>query len=97
MAHNGKTEDFGEFNYQVPVFPRGESEQDAFMTSAPGKVIVFGEHAVVYGKVCFGLLQKSLAAKLIHIGSHGRRNIPSLVSSRHSFLSDRTNHNTCVS
>ena len=23
-----------------------------FMVSAPGKVIVFGEHAVVHGKVC---------------------------------------------
>lgn len=25
----------------------------AFMVSAPGKVIVFGEHAVVHAKVCF--------------------------------------------
>ncbi len=58
MAYNGDNEGFGEFNYQVPVFPRGESEQDAFMTSAPGKVIVFGEHAVVYGKVRFVLPQQ---------------------------------------
>lgn len=28
-----------------PVMP-------AFMVSAPGKVIAFGEHAVVHGKVC---------------------------------------------
>jgi mevalonate kinase len=31
--------------HSAPMMP-------AFMVSAPGKVIVFGEHAVVHGKVC---------------------------------------------
>lgn len=64
MAYNGRCEDFGEFNYQVPVFPRGESEQDAFMTSAPGKVIVFGEHAVVHGKVYLVFSSRTLQLSL---------------------------------
>jgi len=29
----------------------GQGSDESLMISAPGKVIVFGEHAVVYGKV----------------------------------------------
>lgn len=32
----------------------------AFMVSAPGKVIVFGEHAVVHGKVSARVLKRVL-------------------------------------
>jgi hypothetical protein len=34
----------------------------AFMVSAPGKVIVYGEHAVVHGKVSFRVLVQAFAS-----------------------------------
>ncbi|KAL8918516.1 MAG: hypothetical protein Q9208_007323 [Pyrenodesmia sp. 3 TL-2023] len=42
----------GHGNTERPVLERKSSSpmMPAFMTSAPGKVIVYGEHAVVYGK-----------------------------------------------
>ena len=35
----------------------------AFMVSAPGKVIVFGEHAVVHGKVSAQMLSRMLTRR----------------------------------
>jgi hypothetical protein len=42
----------------VPLRQRRQSSpmMPAFMVSAPGKVIVFGEHAVVHGKVSYPFL-----------------------------------------
>jgi mevalonate kinase len=41
----------------VPALKRKQSSpmMPPFMVSAPGKVIVYGEHAVVHGKVGIGL------------------------------------------
>lgn len=36
----------------------------AFMVSAPGKVIVFGEHAVVHGKVSASVLDRTFMRPL---------------------------------
>lgn len=51
--------------------PRKQSSpmMPAFMVSAPGKVIVFGEHAVVHGKVRFLLLLLLLARPLSRISA----------------------------
>jgi len=51
---NGKSREKMSRKKSSPMMP-------AFIVSAPGKVIVFGEHAVVHGKVCFlGYLGLSL-------------------------------------
>ena len=58
---NGLTEDLANTQLNGPVKHKKRMALDrkqsspmmpAFMVSAPGKVIVFGEHSVVHGKVC---------------------------------------------
>lgn len=55
----------------------------AFMVSAPGKVIVFGEHAVVHGKVRFSRIIGLRICLLTLLGCNGRCNISSLIPPCH--------------
>ena len=53
---SGKEKDYIKNERTIPTFMKMERRQSkplmpAYVVSAPGKVIVFGEHAVVHGKV----------------------------------------------
>ncbi len=69
----------------------------AFMVSAPGKVIVFGEHAVVHGKVCTidGILVAS-AHQCPSVGRHCCSHFSSLLSPRYRALQVKTHHHIAI-
>jgi hypothetical protein len=80
----------------------------AFMVSAPGKVIVYGEHAVVHGKVRLCAQTRSSAGTLIklrntmmcanftHIGSNCCCHLSSLISPRHVPLKIKANNYSTI-
>jgi hypothetical protein len=71
-----------------PLFP-------SFMVSAPGKVIVYGEHAVVHGKV--HSCEYSLSNSDIHPGSNRSSHIPSFIPPRLFPLQDGQNRHLALS
>ena len=52
-SSNGRKEKSSDLLSNIMERRQSAPLMPAFMVSAPGKVIVFGEHAVVHGKVFF--------------------------------------------
>ena len=69
----------------------------AFMVSAPGKVIVFGEHAVVHGKVYFGSIIYQYTLTQLPIACDCRCNCPSLISTCNGFIKTSANSFVAIS
>ena len=70
-----------------------------FMVSAPGKVIVFGEHAVVHGKVCTSIsshFPHSLADMFL-VGRNRCRYLATILPSRHNPIQIQEDGDVAVS
>lgn len=67
-----------------------------FMVSAPGKVIVFGEHAVVHGKVR-DRVRIRVVVLILHEGSYRSGNFLTILSPRNCTFEIETNHFLTIS